>query len=269
MADQSDVENVLVSLVAGALYPDGAGAASIPGPDCRIYRGWPLSAALDLDLAAGRINVTVFPQGEAGRNTTRYAEQWFGSANSPTLTALVSGNSVCIGGSASLGQIAGILVDNLSYVYRIQSGDTPASVAANLAVLARANWIVQLSGTTLTVAGAGTILGRVVADVSVLQEIKRQEQNFRITCWCPTPGTRDTTAAAIDQSLAALRFIAMPDGTQARLLYCGTVVFDQSQDALLYRRDLLYGAEYPTTINTLQPAMLFGDLVLNAAQFTA
>lgn len=269
MADQSDVENVLVSLVAGALYPNGTGAASIPGPDCRVYRGWPLSVALDADLAAGRINVTVFPQGEPGRNTTRYAEQWFGSAPAPTLTAVVTTNSVCFGGSAASGQVAGIGVDNHSYVYRVQSGDTPALVAANLAALARADWIVQLSGTTLTVAGASNLLARVVTDVPVLQEIKRQEQDFRITCWCPTPETRDTTAIAIDQSLAAQHFIGMPDGTQARLLYRGTAVFDQSEDALLYRRDLLYTAEYPTTINAVQPAMLFGDLVLNAAQFTA
>ena len=46
-------------------------------------------------------------------------------------------------------------------------------------------------------------------------------------------------------------------------------MFDQSQDALLYRRDLLYQIEYPTIISTLQPAMLFGDLLLNAADFTA
>ena len=47
------------------------------------------------------------------------------------------------------------------------------------------------------------------------------------------------------------------------------MVFDQSQDALLYRRDLLYRIEYPTTINELLPSMLFGDLILNAAEFTA
>ena len=61
MADQSDVEIALVNVVAAALYPDGTDKFSVPGPDCRIYRGWPNSAALDADLAAGKINVTVFP----------------------------------------------------------------------------------------------------------------------------------------------------------------------------------------------------------------
>ena len=63
MADQSDVEIALVSVVSAALYPNGTDEASVPGPDCRIYRGWPNSAALDADLAAGKINVTVFPGG--------------------------------------------------------------------------------------------------------------------------------------------------------------------------------------------------------------
>ena len=54
-----------------------------------------------------------------------------------------------------------------------------------------------------------------------------------------------------------------------KMTYAGTTVFDQSQDALLYRRDLLYQIEYPTIIIASQPAMLFGDLLLNAANFTA
>lgn len=269
MADQSDVENALVALAAGAIYPNGPGAPSVPGPDCRIYRGWPNSAALNSDLAAGRINVTVFPQGEPGRNTTRYSQQWFGSPVQPTLTASVSGVLVTLGGNADPGQLAGILVNNVSYVYSTQTGDTPETVAANLATAARANWIVNLSGATIAIPGAGRVLARIVADAPVTQEVRRQEQGFRITCWCPTPGTRDTSASAIDLLLAGFQFIDLVDGSQGRLQYRGTHVFDQSQDALLYRRDLLYDVEYPTTMNALHPAMLFGDLVLNAATLTA
>ena len=79
MADQSDVEDALVTVVSAALYPTGTDDTSVPGPDCRIYRGWPNSAALDADLAAGKINVTVFPIGATGRTTTRYSEQWMGA----------------------------------------------------------------------------------------------------------------------------------------------------------------------------------------------
>jgi hypothetical protein len=269
MADQSDVEDALVSLVSTALYPNGTGAASVPGPDCRIYRGWPNSAALDKDLADGKINVTVFPAGGAGRTTTRYAEQWVGPLAQPALTVVVAGTSATFGGSAEAGQIAGILVDGRSYAYRTRTGDTPELAAANLAAMARDYSIVRLSRSTLTIAGAGNLLARVVADVAVQQEVRRQEQDFRATCWCPTPTGRDSAAAAIDQSLSSIRFLALPDGTWGRLIYSGTTVFDQSQNSSLYRRDLMYSVEYATILATSQPEMLFGNLVLNAARFTA
>jgi hypothetical protein len=268
MADQSDVENVLVTLAATALYPQGTSAPSVAGADCRIYRGWPNSAALDADLAAGKINVTVFPGTGAGRTTTRYAQEWVGTPAQPGLTMLVSGNTVTLGGTAGPGQLAGLLIDGQSYVYRNKAGDTPVLVAANLATLVRANAIVQLSGAVISIPGAGKLLARIVADAPALYETRRQNQSFRVICWCPTPKMRDATAIAIDGSLASIHFVNFPDTTVGRLVYLGTTVFDQSQDALLYRRDLLYSVEYPTVLAVSQPAMLFGDLAINAAHFT-
>ncbi len=265
MADQSDVEGALVTLASAALYPGGTATASVPGVDCRIYRGWPNAAALDTDLRAGIVNVTVFPGQGEGRVTTRYQQEWAASLATPTLTAAVSGSAVSFAGTADLGQIAGLLVDGCPYAYRTQPGDTPAAVAANLAALARMNQVVQLAAATLTIPAAGRLLARVVADAPAWKEVRRQTQIFRITCWCPTPATRDAAAIAIDQSLAAIAFIDLADATQGRVVYAGTTVFDQSQDALLYRRDLLYSIEYATTLATTQPAMLFGEIDINAA----
>jgi hypothetical protein len=269
MADQSDVEVALVNVISAALYPAGTGSASVPGPDCRVYRGWPNSIALDADLAAGKINVTIFPGGGTSRTTTRYSEQWMGVPAHPTLTVAVNGASVSFSGTADVGQIAGILVDGVSYAYRTQEGDTPQLVAANLASMARGKSIVQLSHSTLTIAGAGDLLARVVADAPVQQEVRRQEQGFRVTCWCPTPATRDVAAGAIDQALSGQRFLALADGTSGRLIYDGTTVFDQSQNAKLYRRDLTYNVEYATIVSSTLPSMLFGDLVLNTSSITA
>ena len=70
----------LVNVVSAALYPNGTSEASVPGPDCRIYRGWPNSAALDADLAAGKINVTVFPGGGDGPHHHALREHWMGAA---------------------------------------------------------------------------------------------------------------------------------------------------------------------------------------------
>ena len=268
MADQSDVEFTLVNLASGALYPNGTTQPSIPGPDCRIYRGWPNSAALDSDLSAGKINVTVVPAGD-GHATTRFSDQWSQSVHRPTLTATVTGNAVTFEGSANAGQIAGILVNGKSYAYRTCAGDTPQLVAANLAALIRADLIADLSGGTVVIAGARDLLARVVADATALQEVRRQEQTFRITCWCPTPTSRDMTASAIDQLLSTSRFIALADGSSGRLVYAGTTVFDQSQNAKLYRRDLSYSVEYPTIVSMAQSTMLFGNSVLNAISTTA
>jgi hypothetical protein len=269
MADQSDVEIALVGAVAAALYPAGTDADSVCGVDCRVFRGWPNPAALDADLAAGRVNVTVFPVDHATRNTTRYPNAWQVTAQpAPALRATVTGDMVAFAGEASAGQLAGVLADGISTVHRTLAGDTPESVAAILAALIRAERTVQLDGATLAIPGVSRLVARTVADGTGVQETRRQMQRFRIVCWCPTPAKRDTAVAAIDAALAGVAFLPLADGTPARLRFEGTTVFDQSQDASLYRRDLLYDAEYPTTLVQAQPAMLFGDLVLNAASFT-
>jgi hypothetical protein len=269
VADASDVEAALVALSSTALYPAGTASPSIVGSSCRIYRGWPNSAALDADLSSGTINVTVFPVPGHSRTTTRYTQIRSGSPVRPTLVAAVAGTAITLTGAASQGQSVGLLVDGQSYVYRVQAGDSPALVAANLAALVRMNLIVQLTGPTLIISGARSLLARVVADGSAQQEIRRQEQTFRVTCWCPTPTSRDETATVVDAALAQSAFVTLDDGSTGKITYAGTTVFDQSQDALLYRRDLLYEVEYPTIITASQPAMLFGDLLLNAANFTA
>jgi hypothetical protein len=268
MADQSDVEEALVNIAVAALYPNGTARPSISGPECRIYRGWPNSASLDADLSAGVVNVTVFPVSGSTRTTTRYSEQWIGAPGQATLTARVNGTTVTFGGTAGLGQVAGILVNSSAYAYRTQTGDTSQSVAANLASMLRSDAIVQLSASSVTIAGARHLLARVVSDAPVKQEVRRQEQGFRVTCWCPTPATRDATAIAIDQALSTQYFLPLGDGTSGRLTYGGTTEFDQSQNARLYRRDLTYVIEYATVVSDTLPAMLFGELALNAASVT-
>ena len=70
---------------------------------------------------------------------------------------------------------------------------------------------------------------------------------------------RDAAAGAVDAALSAIRFLDLADGTQGRLIFRASLVFDQSQNARLYRRDLLYGVDYATTIATTLPSMIFGD----------
>jgi len=265
MADQSDVETALVGLVLAAVYPDGTTASSVCNADCRIYRGWPLPGTLEADLAHGVVNVTVLPVNGTLQNTTRFPYVWqLPPDQAPTLTASVAGQTVTFAGTPQLGQLAGVIVNGKSYVYTVQTGDNADLVAANMAVLIRANFVAIYSGTTVTVPAATRLIGRVVAGSQATREVRRQRQDFRLTCWCPDFATRDTVAAAIDLALSQIAFIDLPDGTAARLVFRNGATSDRAEDAGLYRRDLVYSVEYATIATENQPAMLFGGGTLDA-----
>lgn len=270
MADLSDVETALVALISAAIYPNGADASPATGMLSRIYRGWPEAAALDRDLAAGYVNVSVFPEA-GGRNTTRYLNEWLLLPTAgPLLTATIAGDTVTFGGNAAPGQFAGVLADGATYVHVTVPGDTPALVAADLAALMRQDRIVLLSGTTIVIPGASKLLARVVAEQPAMMQTRQQEQVFRVTCWCPSPASRDTAAMVIDGALAQVNFISLADGSVGRLRYRSGSVSDQAEDASLYRRDLVYQVEYPTTLVEQLPTMLFADILLGTAnQVTA
>ena len=264
MADQSDVEAALVTLAAAALYPAGTSADSACGQPCRIYRGWPHPTSLDADLALGLTQVTVAPVDGTLRNTTRYPDAWASEPPAPTLTVSVVGNVVTFGGTADSRQLAGLAAEGKTFVYRTQANDTPALVAANLAAQARAHFAVLLSGTSITLLDATEIIARVVTDSVSRQEARRQTQRFRLAIWCNDPAVRDTASAVVDLALASTRFTGLADGTRARILFASTTTIDRSENATLYRRDLLYDVEYATTLLAVQPSMLFGTATFNS-----
>src|SRR4051812_10395762 len=123
MADVSDCEIALRDAVSVAVYPNGTGQASAIGAPVRVYRGWPNAEALDRDLRNHVCNISVFPEA-GGRNTTRYGTEWQGLTIAPvTLTATVSGATVTMGGTATIGQIVGIRTLAGAWAYATQAGD--------------------------------------------------------------------------------------------------------------------------------------------------
>lgn len=267
MADLSDVETALVGAVTGAVYPAGLTTPSVTGAPVRIYRGWPLIGPLANDLAVGVANISVFSVPNATRNTTRWSPVPSTTPGVTTLTVSVSGNSATFGGTGGVGQVAGILADNMPFVYRGQKGDTPALVAAMMAQAVRASRACWLSGTTVTVPGLGSIIARVVADGALLTEWGRQRQGFRISAWCPNPIVRDVICSAVGSAFSALSFLTLADGTSGRVRYRSTASFDDDQDAQQYRRDMVYDVEYGTTVEQAAPSMLFGDLMFSGTPF--
>ena len=261
MADLSDVEDALVAQVAAALglgtYAPPALATSAQGVSLRAYRGWPNADALDADILAGAANVSVLSD-PGGRNTTRYQDAWqVAAVVTPTLTASVAGLTVTFGGTGGAGMVAGLLVGNgmipVAYAYRLTASDTAASVAAAFAAK-----VVGASaiGPVLTLA-SGPVSANIVADQSAWQETRRQEHVARVTTWAPSPGVRDAVAGAIDGALARVHWLPLPDGASGRLIYSGSVSLDQPSKASIWRRDLRYRIDFPTTYIQQQPECLF------------
>jgi len=263
MADISDVEEAMSSALTSALYPGGTLQSSIVGALCRIYRGWPNAATLNTDLSGGVVNVTVVTDNDSGKTTTRYLPAWHTTALVPGTIASVSGQTITISGDPKVGDLVGLLIDRQSYGYRVAMDDTTDQVAASLKQAVQSMRFASIQGTTISVPGAAAIAVRVVCDNRSTFESRRQEKNLRLICWCPSPIIRDSVAGAIDYALNQVDFLALADGTQARVLYKNTESYDQAQNALLYRRDLVYAVEYPTVTILQQPSMLFGAAETN------
>jgi hypothetical protein len=263
MADLSDIEQAVADSVLSILYPAGPSQSSIVGALCRIYRGWPNPATLNTDLSAGAINVTVVSDNDSGRTTTRYLPEWQTTPSQPGATASTAGSVITISGNPTIGDVVGVLIDGIAYAYRIRTGDTTDLVAANLSQLIQMDRPATAQGFNITIPGAGSIKVRIVCDNTTSFESRRQEKDLRVICWCPSPPIRDSVAAAIDAAIDPMSFMALPDGSRARMTYRNTSSYDQAQNALLYRRDLVYTIEYPTITVIQQPSMLFGASDIN------
>ncbi len=266
MADLSDVEIALATAISSAVYPDGPSLSSIVGVPCRIYRGWPMPASLNADLAAGSANITVFPAAEPGEILDPYFDAEMVRPRLVGLTASVAGQDVTFSGSINGDEAVGLLVDGHPYIYEIDSRDGASNIAANIAALLAGDRLAFYSGATLTVPGAASLAARVVAKASVIQSMRRERRDIQIICWCPNATMRDTLAKALDLALSAQSFRSLADGTAAKLRYKETKVFDQSQSASLFRRDLIYKCEYSVTRSMSRPVMVFGEILMGGSE---
>lgn len=274
MADISDVEVAMVQVIAGFLgtaapyLPTSVASAASVGTNIRIGRGWPLAKQLDTDLCAGIATVTVFPITGMVRHSLKYMFKWHQGATvtAPTLTAAVAGATVTFSGAGGAGQIAGVAIGSgpsrAAYAVRLADADTPATVAAGLAAKipnASAN------GAVLTLQTNLPVTARVAADQPEWLETRRQDQGVWVMTWCSTPQVRDLVARTIDEGFANMQdqfgrqteFFGLPDGSNAWVKYAGSVTDDRPQQANLYRRNLRYVIQYPTTLVETQPEVLF------------
>jgi hypothetical protein len=253
MADLQDVLNILATQIAGFVYPNGTGQASVTGKAINVFPGWPLPDQIDHDMPLGLADISIFPTPQE-RNTTRYRpKNNVMSVAAATLTLTTNGRAVTVGGvmpSPFTAHNLALLVEGQPFIYSVQATDTLTTIATGLATLVAAAFPgTTSSGPVITLpANTVPIVARVGTTGTVTTEWERQQQLMQITVWAPDPTTRAAIGNAIKVALSQIAFLTMPDGFGARILYKGNRYSDDAQKPQIYRRDLFYAVEYATTV---------------------
>ncbi|TKI03575.1 hypothetical protein [Martelella alba] len=245
MPDLSEVQMVLVGSIAATLYPNGTSQPSIANANIKVYPGWPVPNVLENDITAGGAHVSVFAS-PTERKIPNYLGRGYYTVNpgAPTITADVSGNMVTFGGTVSVPQNIYLLIDGQGYHHPVQADDTLTMIATAFSALIPSS---SSYGAVLTLPPSHSITARVGGVGTAARELKRQEKEFIVTVWSPTPALRDTVALAIDSALAESSDIVFADGSHGIKLYARTFQTDQLEKYQLYRRDIVYSVQYATT----------------------
>lgn len=249
MATISDLRGAIAQVIGTTLYPaGGTGNSPIAGCPVRVYQGWPEREALDADIAAGIVNVSVFVR-PGGKNTTRYPVQDVViSIPAPTLGWSIVGQAATVTGTVSSPQNIGLILLNQAFIYAVQSNDTLSTIAAALAALVNAVTPASASGPTITIPAAGAIQGRTGGVGVSLKEVGREKVTLSIDIWAPSEALRNAVGAPIEPMLRDLRRITLADQSIAVTWYGQTVDSDSQEKAAIYRRMIWLEAEYASTI---------------------
>lgn len=244
MADLTDVQSALVAGIAQTLYPNGTAQPSAVTAVCRIYPGWPVSASLDADMAAGAVNVSVFGT-QMSRAVTQMQPQWQTLTITPTrLSASVSGLTITLSGTPTTPQAVTVTQGQNAWSYGVQATDTLSSICTGLAALIPGSTSI---GATLTLNGGGVPAVAFALPASVVQEVGRQKQIFQVSVWAPTPVLRAAVASLIDPQVRINYRLTMPDGTAAEVRFVGSADDDSLDKRTTFVRHLRYEVEFATT----------------------
>ncbi len=247
MADLSDVSNMLVTLAAQTLYPNGTAQPSLIAAPVRLYPGWPTPNQLDQDLAVGTVHVNVFARPDEKPLVSTIRDWLPLSVSVATITASISGQSVTMGGTVSAPQNVALVADGKPYVYAVQSADTLTSIATALAALVAGDQTASSSGVVITVPNAHSLVARVGGTGTSIREIRRLRKTFQVGVWANTPALRDQAASALDVAVSVATRILLADGSTALFHDPHSIQMDDPQRVLLYRRDLLVPIDYSIT----------------------
>lgn len=264
MADLTDVQSAIVSLLAQTLYPNGTANPSAVSSTVKIYPGWPDPTTLNNDLSAGTSHVSVF-----ATNFSRYVPQYMPvwqtlNVTAPTIVVTVAGQSFTLSGTISTPQVIGIVSNNKQYTYSVQSTDTLGSVATGIASLIPG---ATSSGATVNMPN-GSFSVNIATLSTVIREVGRQQQVYQVSVWANSPSLRAQIASLIDPAIRVAERLIMPDSTLANICIFGSQDEDDLQTRQLYVRHLKYNTEYATTQqqSTTTVSIPFANVTPNGVQ---
>jgi len=245
MADILDVQNVLAGLVANAVYPNGTSMPSVGNCPIRIYPGWPLPGSLDADLAAGIVNVSIFPR--TATPTTRFDVDWQTlDINEATLDLAInpSLSSITVTGTVATPQTVMTHYNGIGYAYAVQANDTLNSIATGISIVVPG---ASSTGNVVTVIGAHSLQCNISTAGTSLQEVGREDRWLCITVWASTPALRSTIGSAIISALALTFRISLPDGSTGQVKFKNSQEYDLGEKTRYYKRDINFIVEYAFT----------------------
>lgn len=260
MADLSDVTAFLAQRIAGIVYPAGTAQPSVINGPVKVFEGWPTPDVLDLDmqgkvLGTGGVpqdsgvgpicSVSIYPTGASAQVPQVLDNPYVITPAQHALTAAIVGDAITISGTPGPGEFVTVIADSARIYSR--GGATAADIVTALQADAVADYSGATAvGATLTLPGAGDLAVRIGAPATMGIITRRQKQPIQVTVWAPTPAARAGLAAAIDNALKQDLAITLPDTSQAIIRYERTMTVDDHQTVSIYRRDLIFSAEYAT-----------------------
>jgi hypothetical protein len=228
----------------------------------RVFQGWPEREAIDADMAAGIVDVSIYTL-PGSANTTRYPEVDIPiSILPPTLEWVVAGTTATLGGTVSTPQNVGLLVDRQAYLYAVQLTDTLPSIATALAALVNAVQPASAAGPVVTIPGSHAIIGRAGGVVTTLREVGRQKVTVQVEIWAASDALRDAVGGAIEPGLRQLWRLRLADQSIAMIWFGQMSDGDELAKSDIYRRALSIEAEYASTkISKIPKILSFTDTI--------
>lgn len=268
MATLTELQDAIVATLSAAIYPNGVGQASSAGVPCSIYAGWPVPQRLDADLAAGKANISVFPNGSEVDRTRYPPTPHVISVRQPTLTLSAAGREITVGGAMPAPFSAHNMAVKIGadvFVYAIQPGNTLSAIAAALASLIAVKYSTTVSSGVKITLPVGVRASVVVGTSGrVVTELSRQSVRLQVTVWASTPAARSAIEAVVKPTLAKATQLQLPDGIPAIVRLAGGTVTDDWQKSRLYRRDIFLDCEYATTETRDVPTVVAEKVTVQA-----